>query len=213
VLRLVPRSQPPGAPKDEREAGLVDRARSGDRDAQQQLLLEQLPRVRRLVTRLLGGGPDVDDVVQVACVETLKSLRRFRGDASFALWTDRVTTNVVYKHFRSNRRRRARIALVEDPDRAPDTLDSTRRMEMRNVIEHARAIVEQVKPERRVVFLLVAVDGRTVEEAAAMLDLSLSAAKSRYLRARRDIDAMLADRPELAAAFSSRGRDEEVVDG
>ena len=213
MLRLVPRSQPPGAPKDEREAGLVDRARSGDRDAQQQLLLEQLPRVRRLVTRLLGGGPDVDDVVQVACVETLKSLRRFRGDASFALWTDRVTTNVVYKHFRSNRRRRARIALVEDPDRAPDTLDSTRRMEMRNVIEHARAIVEQVKPERRVVFLLVAVDGRTVEEAAAMLDLSLSAAKSRYLRARRDIDAMLADRPDLAAAFSSRGGDEEVVDG
>ena len=206
MLRLVSRASRP-APPPGGEDDLIARARAGDRNAQQELLLTHVPRVRRLVTRLLGGGPDVDDVVQVACVETLKSLRRFRGDASFALWMDRVATNVVYKHFRTNRRRRARIALVEDPDRSPDQADAARRLEWRHAVAQAREILEQVKPDRRIVFLLVAVDGRTVEEAAAMLDLSLSAAKSRYLRARRDIDALLADRPEIAAALGRGGSD------
>jgi len=65
-------------------------------------------------------------------------------------------------------------------------------------VERAREVIDEPKPERRVVFVLVAVEGRTVEEAAAILDLSLSAAKSRYLRARRDIDRRLSERPELA---------------
>jgi len=139
----------------------------------------------------------VDDLLQVTCVETLKSLKRYRGDASFALWMDRIATHTVYKHFRSNRRRRARLVPVEDPDLAPDGLDAARRLEWRDAIARARKLLEEVKPERRIVFLLVAVDGRTVEEAAAMLDLSLSAAKSRYLRARRDVDALLTESPEL----------------
>lgn len=208
MLRRAPRAATrpiPGA--EPAEEALVQRAREGDRDAQQKLLLAHVGRVRRVVTRLLGGGPDVDDLVQVTCVETLKSLRRFRGDASFALWIDRIATNVVYKHFRSNRRRRARIALVEDPDRAPHGLDATRQMEWRQAVSQARALVDRLKPERRIVFLLVAVEGRTIEESAAMLDLSLSAAKSRYLRARRDVDALVAERPDLARLLG-RGPEE-----
>lgn len=184
----------------------MERARAGDREAQQRLLLAHVDRVRRLITRLVGGGPDVDDLLQVTCVQTLDSLKRYRGDASFALWMDRIATHTVYKHFRSNRRRRARIVPVEDPDRAPDSLDSTRRLEWRDAVGRARDLLGHVKPDRRIVFLLVAVDGRTVEEAAAMLDLSLSAAKSRYLRARRDVDALLSEQPDLGALLG-RGTD------
>lgn len=211
MLRRVARpASEPGPPGADDERALVARARDGDREAQQRLLLTHLPRVRGLITRLVGGGPDVDDLLQVTCVQTLQSLGRYRGDASFAFWMDRVATHTVYKHFRTNRRRRARLVPVEDPDRAPDGLDAARRLEWRDAIEGARELLAEVKPERRIVFLLVAVEGRTVEEAAAMLDLSLSAAKSRYLRARRDVDAMLANRPELSQALgraSAGGRE------
>lgn len=201
MLRRVPgpTSEPATAHTGGDDSALVERARDGDRDAQQRLLLSHVERVRGLITRLVGGGPDVDDLLQVTCVETLRSLKRYRGDASFAFWMDRIATHTVYKHFRTNRRRRARIVPVEDPDRAPDALDEARRLEWRDAVARARELLGRVKPQRRIVFLLVAVEGRTVEEAAAMLDLSLSAAKSRYLRARRDVDALLVERPELGA--------------
>lgn len=195
------------------ETVLVARAAQGDRDAAQQLLLAHVGRVRRLVTRLVGGGADVDDLVQTTCLEVLRSLARFRGDASFALWIDRVAAHVVFKYFRSNRRRRARIALAPDTDTAPSGHDTARQIEMRQAVARAREIVEALAPDRRIIFLLVAVDGRTVEEAAAMLDVSSSAAKSRYLRARRQVDRELSAKPELAELIGRAIAGEEADHG
>ncbi len=185
------------------ERDLVARAAGGDTEAQKELLVTHLPHVRRLMVRLCGrDGPEVDDLIQTACVEVLRSLSRFRGDASFALWIDRLATHVVYKHFRSSTRRRRRIRVVEDPELAGgQPVDEAARLEWRQAARQARVLIEELKPDRRIIFLLVAVDGRTVDEAAAMLDLGLSAAKSRYLRARREIDRRLAEQPELAEAL------------
>ncbi len=120
------------------------------------------------------------------------------------LWVDRITTHVVFKHFRTTRRRRKRVTLAEDVDRECP-MDSERRLEWRAGVTAARAVVAALKPERRIVFLLVAVEGRTLPETAAMLDLSLSAAKSRYLRARREVDRRVAGDRELCALLGRAG--------
>jgi RNA polymerase sigma-70 factor, ECF subfamily len=181
----------------------VTRAIAGDREAQRAVLLAHMGRMRRLVTRLVGAGPDVDDLVQSTCVEALASLPRYRGDAPLGLWLDRIATHVVFRFFRTSTRRRARLTLVEDVDRV-DSTDHERRAEWREAMRQAREIIESLKAERRIIFLLVAVEGRTVDEAAALLDLTLPAAKSRFLRARREVDKRIAERPALAAAL---GRD------
>jgi len=175
----------------------------GDRAAQHALLLDHIGGVRRIVVRLVGNGPDVDDLVQTACVEALRSLPRFRGDAPFGLWLDRVAAHVVFHFFRSKKRQRSKLELVADTDRRDQSVDHERRLELREATRRARALVDELTPDRRIVFLLVAVEGRTVEEAAALLDVSLAAAKSRYLRARRDIDKRLADRPDLVALLGA----------
>lgn len=190
-----------GAPRPRKDVDpdVLRRAAGGDRGAQQTLLLGCVGRMRRRVGRLVGGSSDeADDLVQKACVELLRSLARFRGDASFSLWVDRITTNVVYKHFRSETRRRRRVAFVEDVDRE-SPIDSARHVEARRAVRAARELIDQLEPGRRIVFMLVAVEGRTLPETAAMLDLSLAAAKSRYLRARRDVDRLVADHPDLCA--------------
>lgn len=181
------------------EAGeWVRQAAGGDRDAQQRLLLAFIGRIRGRVGRLVGRTDEADDIVQQACVELLRSLRGFRGDASLEFWVDRITTNVVYKHFRTTQRRQRRVTLVEDIDRE-SALDSERRLEWRAGVEAARDLLAQLDPPHRMVFLLVAVDGRTLPEAAAMLDLSLAAAKSRYLRARREVCRLVESAASLRA--------------
>lgn len=176
----------------------VRHAAEGDRDAQQRLLLAFIGRIRGRVGRLVGKVDEVDDIVQQACVELLRSLRSFRGDASLEFWIDRITTNVVFKHFRTTQRRQRRVTLVEDVDRE-SALDSERHLEWRAGVEAARDLLAELEPSQRMVFLLVAVDGRTLPETAAMLDLSLPAAKSRYLRARREVSRLVESAASLRA--------------
>jgi RNA polymerase sigma factor (sigma-70 family) len=188
-------------------AALVRAAARGERDAQQELLSRYIGRIRARVTRLAGGSSEAQDLVQLACVALLQSLRSYRGDASLPYWVDRVTTHVVLKHFRSTKRRRARIALVDDVSEVDrrDGVDAEDQMQWRQGVEAARAIIDQLKPNRRIVFVLVAVEGRTLAETAGLLDLSLPATKSRYLRARRDLDRLIANTPRLRALLGIEG--------
>lgn len=203
----------PRPPRDEAKASRADerrlcrRAAEGDRAAQQELLLAHVGRIRRRVACLVGGGADRDDLVQQSCIELLHSLARYRGDASLELWCDRITTHVVFKHFRTQSRRHRRVTVVEDVDGA-SPLDTARMLEARRAMADARAILERLKPERRIVFLLVAVEGRTLAETAALLDLGLAAAKSRYLRARRDVDRAIRSKPSLAALLGREPDDD-----
>ncbi|MEQ8458537.1 MAG: RNA polymerase sigma factor [Sandaracinaceae bacterium] len=191
-----------------RDSDVLRLAAAGDRAAQQELLLAFIDRIRGRVHRLVGASSENDDLVQQACVELLRSLRRFRGDASLRLWVDRITANVVYKHLRTTKRRRKRVTLTADVDRE-QLLDAERRLEWREASERARELLERLKPDRRIVFLLVAVEGHTLAETAAILDLSLPAAKSRYLRARRDVDMLIAGTPSLCVLLGrAEARDE-----
>ncbi|MFW6052172.1 MAG: RNA polymerase sigma factor [Myxococcota bacterium] len=197
------------------EHALLERAVAGDRDAQQALLVEHLPRARRTIVRLVGPTSEVEDLLQSTCVEVLRSLGRFKGDASFALWMDRVAAHVVYKHFRSRsrHRRRVREAAEADAGAPPRPADPAAHTEWRRALAQLRSLLDHLNPERRIIFLLVSADGRTLEEAAAMLGISLSAAKSRYLRARRQVDRMVAAHPALAAVLRNGAGGSEVSRG
>lgn len=190
------------------ENELLRWASHGDRDAQQALLVQHMPRARRTITRLVGATHEVEDLLQTTCIEVLRSLPRFKGDASFALWMDRIATHVVYKHFRSNDRRRRRVreaAQVDMGGPAPSD-DPGKQVEVRRAYAQLRRLIEGLNPDRRMIFLLVSIDGRTLEEAAALLGIRLAAAKSRYLRARRQVDRLLMDHPALLEVLD-RDRD------
>ena len=51
---------------------LVARARAGELGAIQQVFREHLPGVHRLVYRMVGPSPDLDDLVQTVFVEAFR---------------------------------------------------------------------------------------------------------------------------------------------
>src|SRR5436190_1913760 len=87
VMRLVrpgePAQQSTAEPGD---AALVARCQAGDRAAIAQLVELHSRRVERLLGRLLGPTPDLEDLVQTTFLRAIESLARFRGEARFSTW-------------------------------------------------------------------------------------------------------------------------------
>ncbi len=174
-------------------ADLVARARAGDRDAYDRLF--ELAADRALLFVRLRLGPalrdkvDALDVLQEAYLEAHQAFPRFeyRGRASFSRWLCRSIVNRIRglaDHFGA-KKRQARpaggappppISHVLERAAAPDTgpVTAVARQEERERL--ARAI-EQLEPDEREVLLLRYFQDRTIEEVAASLGRSESAAR------------------------------------
>lgn len=162
-----------------------------------------LPRVRRTVLLSYGGGPDADDLVQNTMARVFSRLVTFRGEASFFIWVDRITINVIKDHFK-----RKRIVFFQEtlPERAdlegpgaaprPD-----HELERYRLFEHLSSHFAAIPPKRRLPLVLSLFQGYTVPEIAAMLDLSFDTAKMRLRRGRRDLMRRLKNDPYCEEAI------------
>src|SRR6185312_1851206 len=98
-LRLVAPDAPPAthrapaaAPLDDNE--LLEAVRSGDTAAATAFYRRVRPLVDATIGRLLGRhDAEVEDMAQVALIELVRSIDRFRGDCSLDTWISRVTAH------------------------------------------------------------------------------------------------------------------------
>jgi len=172
----------------------VDGALAGDREASESLARWCLPRVRRTVLLSCGSGPDVDDLVQTAMAIVLTKLDSYRGEASFMAWVDRITVNVVRGHYRKQRWRLTRthdyrMELETRPSGGAARPD--RSLDGRQLFDRLSYHLLALKPNQRLPLILSLVQGYSVPEVAAILELSFEATKKRILRGRRALEKRL----------------------
>ena len=170
---------------------LVARARRGDGRAFELLAQDEERALYRHAARIVGAGPDAEDVVQDALLSAWKSLASFEG-TSFRAWVFRIVTNRALDRLRS-RRRRPELPLdppAEDDDAvgwvepaAPgaELADLAADREALRVVEEALATLPA---EQRAVLLLRDVEGFAYEEIAVITGVEIGTVKSRIHRAR-----------------------------
>jgi len=170
---------------------LAAAARSGDASAFAELYARYVDRVYTRVVHLVGPGPDSEDVLQQVFLALHRALPRFRGESLVSTFLYRITVNVAYDHQRRRSRRSvahdvaALDALIDD---APTPEDRVRRRdELRQIFE----LLERIKPKKRIAFVLVAVEGLSLAEAAELVGARVEAVKQRVLHARRELVALM----------------------
>jgi RNA polymerase sigma-70 factor, ECF subfamily len=168
---------------------------AGSRAAQRELFHSYRLTVLHLVWRMLGprDNYEVDEAIQEVFVQVFRSLRAYRGDSSFDTWIYRVAANVcaslLRKRYRWFERSRERES---DIDRHPATTDGPhRRLERRDLARAIYGALDRIATERRVVFVLVDMEGKSLEEAAGIVGKPLGTVKSRLFRARNDLARLL----------------------
>jgi RNA polymerase sigma-70 factor (ECF subfamily) len=180
------------------EAALVAGCRANDPASLEAFFRAHARYVERVIARLTGPTPDLEDLVQTTFIQAFQSFARFRGEASLKTWVTRIAVHVALHQLRAGVRRALPLELVpdrlepEDPAAPADQEASSRQLARR-----LHALLDEIAPKKRVAFLLYTVDEHSIEEVAALTGSSKAATKSRIWFARRELLAMVKAHPDL----------------
>jgi RNA polymerase sigma-70 factor (ECF subfamily) len=156
-------------------------------------------RAVRLAWRLVGGDDAAaQDVAQEAFVRAHRALARFRGESSLSTWFYRILVRQAASHRRWRAVRERWLGGadpdVRDPRAAPQGDPGLR-------VRIARALGGLTRRQREA-FVLVHLDGFTVEETAELLGMSTGTLKSHLHRALVKLRRELADLDPASPAGS-----------
>ena len=124
----TPHNFPPPLPaKEEEEA--FRKARAGDGDARQALILHNLRLVSHIVRKYYSTAGDQEDLVSIGTIGLVKAVDTFRIDngARFATYAAKCIQNEILMHFRSRKKLSAEVSMNEtiDVDRDGNPLTYT----------------------------------------------------------------------------------------
>ena len=157
------------------------------------------PQVDRTVRQLLGAADsDRDDLCQIALVELVNTIGRYRGDCSLDVWAQTVTSHAVFKHIRRRQlERRIFTDLLGDGPPAAFSMGGEQRSITRNLLGRIAIHLDRINQGRAWAFILHDVMGYDLREIALMTKSSVAAAQSRLTRGRRELHASIARDPDL----------------
>jgi RNA polymerase sigma-70 factor (ECF subfamily) len=131
---------------------------------------EHAPFLARVIQRLLGDAPQVDDLLQETFIVAFRKRGEFRGDAAERTWLYAIATHLCLRHRRGARRFDAlRRRFAGQPDRPPARPDDDLEREERAAF--VRAILLELPFAQREVFALYeleGLDGRAIAELLAI---------------------------------------------
>ena len=163
------------------EETLVERARRGDPDAFEALVVSYQPLAFRTAFVIAGDAADAEEAAQDAFVKAHRALGRFRSGEPFRPWLLTIVANEARNRRRSRGRRAALALRAADPG-APDedpevaALASERR-------ERLLTAVERLRDDDRDVLACRYFLDLSEEETAAALGIARGTVKSRTHRA------------------------------
>ncbi len=180
------------------DAALIESARSGDSDAFTELVNRHYQSSLKLARSILRDVEDAEDEVQNSFTKVYLHLSRFEGNSRFSTWLSRIVVNQCLMRLR--KARRARFAYLDDPG----TEEGATRMELADPNENPeqsigrhqveallRKEVNCIPPLLREPLLLRESKRMSLTDVAEKLNITEAAAKSRLLRARRELKARL----------------------
>jgi RNA polymerase sigma-70 factor (ECF subfamily) len=207
-LRLVPRDA--ATPPPQERPALDDRAlvaavKAGNSNVASTLCDRVWPQVDRTIRRLLGSqDADRDDVAQLALIELVTTIDRYRGDCSLDSWAQTITSHVIFKHIRRRRveRRIFSDLLADDAAAIPGPAHTEGRSATRELLARVSDHLDAMNGDRAWAFVMHDILGYDLREIAEMTKVSASAAQTRLVRGRRELHERIGRDPDLVELMS-----------
>ena len=187
-------------PVQRRDLILLERARAGDLDAFNDLVLCYQDQLFALVVRMVPDRDQASDVTQEAFFSAFRNMGAFRG-GSVKSWLNRICVNAAMDQQRARKRRPVQpYPEFEDESWQPPAGPEADPERTAVHAERSRAIataLTRITDDQRTAIVLYDVEGYDYGEIAEMTGVSLGTVKSRIHRGRLALRGLLEDRMEL----------------
>lgn len=199
--RTVARSEADGPPPDPPDAVLVERVRTGDVAAYEELVRRNRSRIYGLIYNMTSHREDTEDLVQSVFIKAYRSLDRFRGQSAFSTWLYRIALNETL-NFLPKRKRRTALSL-NDLDQAverdPDYValvareSPVRDVQRSELQKKLNAALQTLSEAHRTVVVLHDIEGLPHDEIARITGVPEGTVRSRLFHARQQLQAELSE--------------------
>jgi RNA polymerase sigma-70 factor (ECF subfamily) len=136
---------------------------------------------------VLRNDADAEDVAQEALLRAYRRFERLRDPMRFRGWLVRIAFRLALDRARSAKRRELRETEWAQPTRCPAPPSAEDLAASSEFQAHFDRAMDGLSEKLRLVLLLSAMEGHTLEEVAAMLCLPVGTVKSRLFVGRKKL--------------------------
>jgi RNA polymerase sigma factor (sigma-70 family) len=186
------------------DTDLVCAAQSGDHLAFSELWRRYSKKMFSMIMRITRNHEDAEDALQESFMRAYTHLTDFHGKSKFSSWMTSIAINSALMSLRKRRSRPTCSIDGDDSDLPSDyrePVSSARNAEDECILGEQRrnvsAAMARLRNPLRGVLEIHLVQGGKVEELAGVTGISVSAAKSRLMRAKNEIRDTMRRRGQL----------------
>lgn len=166
----------------------------------EQLIAEQIPRLRRYARALLSDPVRADDLVQETLLRALSRSHLWQPGTDIRAWTFTILHNLNVNQQRQRHSRGDHLEIDDDHVQLSVPPSQERGLELRDL---ARGLQHLPDPQRQVI-LLVGLEGMNYKQVAAVLDIPIGTVMSRLHRGREALRRMMAIGPAREGSRDSK---------
>lgn len=150
-------------------------------------LLQALPALRRYCYALTGNAANADDLLQSSAEKALSKWQQYETGTHFDRWLYRLCRNLWID---TMRRDKPTEEWQEDAGLDPQSVSFEQEVSQKISLDLVYSHMENLSAGLRTVLYLVAVEGRSYQEASEILDIPTGTVMSRLSRARQQLSGV-----------------------
>ena len=184
-----------GAAKHEEEREILQRIKSGDREAFGLIVKQHMQRAFYSALGLVGSHEDALDLSQDAFVRVYSARDRLDPERPFFPWYYKTLRNLCFNHLRNAKNRREKLdaasswLILQAADRNPKE-PAQHHVDL-ELEKKLRQTIESLAQHEREIIMLREFEGRPYKEIAELLDIPIGTVMSRLYSARKQLSKQM----------------------
>lgn len=175
------------------DLGLVKRAKSGDYQAFDLLVLKYQSRLISAAFKFVKDLQISEDIVQDSFIKAFKALESFREDSSFYTWIYRITVNTS-KNFLVSKKRKSELLNSDLSEKASYEIEPVETYSPEDLLQATQLkkviteTIDRLGEDTKTALTLRELDGLSYEQIAEVVNCPVGTVRSRIFRGREVID-------------------------
>ena len=198
----------------EQLAGLVECAKSDDREAQNALMTAAYPQLLQCALAFSDNPAAAQDITQNACIKILAGLNGLKNDSGFSAWAKKIVRHCAADYYRKRDNRYTLFSELGSPDDGLEydpsddrpAFQPERVLTLHTTQEVLQEVLESLSEEQHIVAVMRFYEGKPLKTIADELHIPMSTVTGRLQLAKTNI------RKRFTAVMDSPGINSFAID-